>query len=92
MLMIIELDSSEVVQLINGFSEQDHPFLQLILKCKKLHRRLWTCSITYVPQNYNNSAYCIVKLGHIACSHQGTVWFVNPPSSVLEEVMKDRIM
>lgn len=36
MQVIIELDSSTVFQLINGYREENHPFLQLIHK--KLHR------------------------------------------------------
>lgn len=49
MRVVVESDASEVVQLINGYPDQDHPYLQLVLECKRLHRRLWACSITYVP-------------------------------------------
>ena len=90
--VIIESDSSIAVQLINGYPEENHPFMHIILECKSLFRRIWSCSITYVPRNYNNSADCIAKLGHTICSLGESVWFNEPPSSLLEVLRGDNIM
>lgn len=49
--VIVETNSSEVVQLVNGFP-------------KRLYRRLLSCSIACVPRVYNYSADCIAKLDH----------------------------
>ena len=70
----------------------DHPFWQLILECKNIHRRLWSSAINYVPRTYNTSADCIAKLGHAICRPEEFVWLVNPPSTVLEAVRNDNIV
>lgn len=49
--MIVESDSSHVINLIHGFPYETHPHLHLILECKRLHTLLWSSSIIYVPRN-----------------------------------------
>ena len=53
---------------------------------------MWSSSVTFVPKSYNNCADCIAKLGHSCYTHFGMVWFVSPPSLVLDEVRKDNII
>ena len=44
--VIVESDSSEMVQLVNGFPEVDRPILQLLMEyCKRLHRRPMVAAI-----------------------------------------------
>lgn len=69
MHVVVESDSAEAVRLINGFLEETNPFLQLVLKCKQLHRTIRSSSVNYVPRNYNSSADCISKLGHSVCNN-----------------------
>ena len=90
--IIVESDSSEVVQLVNGFPDYDHPWLQLILECKRLHSLLLNCAITYVPRTYNYSADCLAKYGHNLCTHLETFWFSDPPSVVLEALRRDNVI
>lgn len=71
--VIIESNSSEAVNLINGFPDASHPVLSVILECKRLHKTMWSSSINYVPRNYNNTTDCIAKLGQFVCSTYGTV-------------------
>lgn len=92
MRVVVESDSSDAVQLINGFPDEIHPHLQLVLECKRLHRCIWSSSIIFIPRNYNSSAYCISKLGHYVYNNVYTVWFDTMPTSILEEVRKDNIM
>ena len=70
--VIVESDSSEVVQLVNGLPDEDHPLLQLILDCKRFHSKFLNCTITYVSRTYNYSADCLAKFGHTLCTQLGT--------------------
>ena len=90
--VIVESDSSEVVQLVNGFSDDEHLLLQLILDCKRIHSMLLNCPITYVPRTYNFNADCLAKFGHTLCTHLGTFWFFDPPFVVLEDLRRDNVI
>ena len=47
--IIVESDSSEAVNLINGFPDEEHSLLSVVLECKSIHSLLRSSSITYVP-------------------------------------------
>lgn len=90
--VIVESDSPEGVNLINGFPVVEHPLLSVILECKRLHKRLRSSSITFVPRTYNYAADCIAKLRHVVYNKFETVWFDVALFLILEEVRKDNIM
>lgn len=87
--VIIESDSSEAVQLVNGYLNSHYTHFALSLECKNLHKRVWRSSMSFVPRSYNTAADSIAKLGHTFCNTVGTVWLVNPPPSVWMEVCND---
>ena len=62
--VLVETDSSQATQLINGYPDVDHPHLQLILHCKVLPANNWLCTINYIPRNANACADVLAKLGH----------------------------
>lgn len=78
--------------LINGFSKKDHPLLQLILECNRLHKRVWNSFVIYVLRSYNLSADCMAKFVHSVCFKLGTVLLDFLPPFVLEELRKDDVM
>lgn len=71
--VIIESDSSEVVNLINGFPDASHPLLLVIFDYKCIHKQMWSSFITYISRSYNSSEDCIAKLGHVVCTSFRTV-------------------
>lgn len=83
MRVIVESDSSDAVNLVNGYLDQSHPLLHLILECKTLHKSMRSNSITYVLINYNASADSLAKLGHLVCNNIGCVWFDEAPMHVI---------
>lgn len=54
--VIVESDSGVRVDLIYDYPDRDHPMLDIILECMRMHHVMWDCQINWVPRNYNQSA------------------------------------
>lgn len=75
LMVILKSNSSEAVNMLNGYPNEDYPLLTLILECKPLHGYIWSSSITYVPCNYNYNAGFLAKLAHNVYNNVDFVWF-----------------
>lgn len=62
--IIIETDSSQTANLMNGHPDFDHTCLDLILVCKDLNAKICNANVNYVPRVYNACADCRAKLGY----------------------------
>lgn len=92
MPVMVESDSSELVQLVHNGPNETHPLHQLITTCQQLHRSLRSSSTMYIPRCCNISADMLARLGHFLRINNDFCWLVDPPSSVLEEVRRDNVM
>ncbi|KAM7526225.1 hypothetical protein LguiA_016127 [Lonicera macranthoides] len=76
--VIIETDSSEAVNLVDGFPGENHPLLHLVMECKSLHKKVWSYSINHVSLVYNLlCAHKLAGIGHDVSSQEGSILFVD---------------
>lgn len=68
---LVATGSAQAVNLVQGFPEDTHPFLEDLIECKRLHRRIWSCSILDIPRCCNMCADCIAKLGYSTMDPSG---------------------
>lgn len=91
--VIIETDSSQAANLLQGYPENTHPLLGFILECKRLHSKVWSSFVNCVPRNYNVCAHILAKLGHSVCLQlRGTVWYNEIPTSVSGDLINEMYM
>lgn len=87
--ILIETDSSQVVNLIHGHPEESHPYLSFILECKRLHTKLWNSPILYAPRNCNGCAHRLAYMGRSKIPSTNVVWFDVVPDRLIEAVNND---
>ncbi|KAL5818299.1 hypothetical protein ACOSQ4_022141 [Xanthoceras sorbifolium] len=80
--IIVESDSKEAVDLINTNSNDNSPFLSIILGCKKLLEGDWSCSIIHTFREANRVADRLAKIGH-TLKLGVTIFQVPPPCTIL---------
>ncbi|KAL5772198.1 hypothetical protein ACOSQ2_012122 [Xanthoceras sorbifolium] len=62
--LIVESDSLEVVNLVNGVLSPNHPYFNIAQECILLLAADWKCSINHVYREANRLADGLAVLGH----------------------------
>ncbi|KAL5776805.1 hypothetical protein ACOSP7_009731 [Xanthoceras sorbifolium] len=62
--VFVESDSAVAVRLINGDSNLDHPYFNLIQGCKDLISEDWCCSVSHVYREGNSLVDGLANLDH----------------------------
>lgn len=87
--VIVETDSSQTINLIHSYPQEDHPFLLIIKECKALLTNVWQSNASYVPRNFNKCTDVLANLGYV--DQEELVWFDVIPPAVLQ-VLSDEII
>jgi ribonuclease HI len=83
----VESDSSLVVNLVKGQSDDTHPLHGLISDCKNLLLGNWECSFNHVYRECNNAADGLARMGH--AMNLGWHVLVNSPPNLLDRLADD---
>ena len=86
--IIIETDSSNAANILNGFVEDEHPRSACILRCKDMLANIPFSLVTYVPRCSNSCADFVAKLGYQSTSYD-VIWLDVTPPGVTEVLLND---
>ena len=89
--VIIETDSSQAINLIQGHPDDAHPCLPEIMCCKSSHSTLWRSPLLYISRVCNQSAHYMARLG-LDQEQSSFVWFDVLPAAMCEVVAWDNTM
>ncbi|KAL5803151.1 hypothetical protein ACOSQ4_031456 [Xanthoceras sorbifolium] len=78
--VILESDSADTINILLKETNINHPFSNLIFKCKELIKGCWNCAVKHIFWEGNLVADCLAGIGkHRAL---GTVFYILPPVEV----------
>ena len=90
--IIIETDSSNTVNLIQGEVEGDHPWFNLISECKTLLAKISFVLVCYIPRVCNGCAHTLAQEGYNTHSRNEAFWVDVIPPSVRTVLLEDNVI
>ena len=81
-----------MVNLFHGYHPSNHPNFKNVLFCKRLHARLWNCSVVHTSRCSNLCADVVTKLGYSLNPLDVMYFWFETPSVVLNIVMRKTVV